>query len=495
MLADSVKQKARFALQVRRPFLWMLAVILVYIIACGFVAARSQGTLTVFLDVPSGCEGQPEVRIDGTPIELRGMENAPNGRLKVTVRGMQTGRTDMTLRWPQQEDTEKLLTFRTGPMHFAIEDGSLNFSGCHGILLLTSAMLFLLTLIVALHFQWRLEHDFYSYRTAFTGGMAIFAALVAFSFLVVSRDWWSKDPQSSVFSILSFFSCSGSQFMYLTAPILFLICLGLIVSNLSLVRHEGLRPANLLAAAAALLVIVGFAIAAAVDESFSSGSFEEYRLHALLTSAVTTCFVFMEAMLLGTMLCSLIAAKWEPDYDQDFVIIHGCKIGKDGKPLPLLRGRIDRALTFAKRQEEKTGKHLIFIPSGGQGEDECISEGQCIANYLASQGVPPERMLVEERSASTLENMEFSKAIIDRKKRGAKVAFSTTNYHVFRSGVLAKKAGLEAQGMGGETKWYFWPNAFIREFAALLITERNAMLPILAMMIAFFMALTYISVQ
>ncbi|MBR3017573.1 MAG: YdcF family protein [Clostridia bacterium] len=473
----------------------MFVIVLVYIIACGIVAARSAGRLTVFLDVPPGSVGQPDVRIEGSPIELEGMETAPNGRLKVTVRGKQPGHTDMTIHWPQQEDTEQLLTFRTGPMNFAIEDGTLNFSGCQGILILTSVMLFLLTLIVVMHFHWRLKHDFYSYRTAFTGGMAIYAVLISLLFLFVSRDWWRNDPQGTVHSILSFFSSAGHEFMYLTAPFLFFICLGLIISNLSLVRHEGLRPANLLAAVAAFLVIIGFAAAVAVDESFTSGSYEEYRLHALLTTGVSSCFVFMEAMLLGTMLCGVIAAKREPDYDRDFVIIHGCKIGKDGKPLPLLRGRIDRALAFAKKQKEKAGKEVIFIPSGGQGPDECISEGQCIADYLAAKGVPPERMLVEERSVSTQENMEFSKAIIDRKKRGANVAFSTTNYHVFRSGMLAKKAGLDAQGMGSKTKWYFWPNAFIREFAALLVTERKAMLPMLAMMVAFFMALTYISIQ
>ena len=495
MPSGSIKQSSLFSFQVRRPFRWVIVVVLVYIIACGIVAANSAGRLTVYLDVPPGCEGQPDVQIDGDPIELEGMEAAPNGRLKVTVRGKQHGHTDMTVRWPQQGDSSQFLTFQTGPMNATMEGGTLNFSGCREMVILTAIMLLLLMLIVVMHFNWRLKHDFYSYRTAFTGGMAIYAVLISLLFLYVSRDWWRNDPQGTVYSILSFFSCSDSQFMFLTAPVLFFICLGLIASNLSLIRHEGLRPANLLATAAAFLVIIGFAIAMAVDESFTSGSYEEYRLHALLTSGVTSCFVFMEAMLLGTMLCGVIAAKREPDYDRDFVIIHGCKIGKDGSPLPLLRGRIDRALAFAKLQRKKTGKEVVFIPSGGQGPDECISEGDSIADYLVAQGVPLEQMLVEGRSVSTLENMEFSKAIIDKRKSGANVAFSTTNYHVFRSGILAKKAGLDAQGMGSKTKWYFWPNAFIREFAALLMTERKAMLPMLGMMIAFFMALTYISVQ
>ena len=143
-------------------------------------------------------------------------------------------------------------------------------------------------------------------------------------------------------------------------------------------------------------------------------------------------------------------------------------------------------------QQAATGKDLAFVPSGGQGSDECISEGQSIADYLASKGVGEERLLIEDRSVSTLENMEFSRAIIERKMPGAKVAFSTTNYHVFRSGILAKKAGLDAQGMGAETKWYFWPNAFIREFVGLLATERKALPLLLMSMVAFFVTLTYL---
>lgn len=49
-----------------------------------------------------------------------------------------------------------------------------------------------------------------------------------------------------------------------------------------------------------------------------------------------------------------------------------------------------------------------------------------------------------------------------------KIAFATTNYHVFRSGIWAQLAGLRAEGIGSKTKWWFWPNAFIRECAGLL---------------------------
>ena len=67
--------------------------------------------------------------------------------------------------------------------------------------------------------------------------------------------------------------------------------------------------------------------------------------------------------------------------------------------------------------------------------------------------------------------MAFSKKLIEEREGSAddkEVIFVTTNYHVFRSGVWAGLAELRAEGLGSKTKWWFWPNAFIRECIGLL---------------------------
>ena len=67
--------------------------------------------------------------------------------------------------------------------------------------------------------------------------------------------------------------------------------------------------------------------------------------------------------------------------------------------------------------------------------------------------------------------MEFSKKLIEEREGSAEdknIIFVTTNYHVFRSGVWAGLANLRAEGLGSDTKWWFWPNAFIRECVGLL---------------------------
>lgn len=91
--------------------------------------------------------------------------------------------------------------------------------------------------------------------------------------------------------------------------------------------------------------------------------------------------------------------------------------------------------------------------------------------YLLEQGITKEQIMPETKSTNTFENMKFSKELIA--DSDAKVVFSTTNYHVFRSGIFSAQAGLNAEGMGSKTKWYFWPNAFIREFIGLILSQKK----------------------
>ena len=75
---------------------------------------------------------------------------------------------------------------------------------------------------------------------------------------------------------------------------------------------------------------------------------------------------------------------------------------------------------------------------------------------------------------------------------GGQVAFVTTNYHVFRSGIWAGRAGLEAQGLGSRTKWWYWPNAFMRECLGLMKNRWKEELLLLFLLLAFFTGLNMI---
>ena len=125
--------------------------------------------------------------------------------------------------------------------------------------------------------------------------------------------------------------------------------------------------------------------------------------------------------------------------------------------------------------------------------DEIAGCAAAMRDHLLSLGIPDEQILTEDRSSDTEENMGFSAEIIRPIMADARVAYFTTNYHVFRSGIKARQAGLDAVGMGAPTRWYFWPNAAVREFIGLLTEHRRTQLLILAGMIAAYTALTVLA--
>ena len=123
---------------------------------------------------------------------------------------------------------------------------------------------------------------------------------------------------------------------------------------------------------------------------------------------------------------------------------------------------------------KKQGKTGVFVASGGQGSDEVVSEAESMRRYLTeSRHVPADAVLMEDHSTTTLENLRFSKEIMDARsgvqsvpgRRGLayRCALVTSDYHVFRASEYAHHIGLKADGVGSHTRDYYKHPAFIRE--------------------------------
>ena len=250
-------------------------------------------------------------------------------------------------------------------------------------------------------------------------------------------------------------------------------------SNLALMRREGMRPTNMvgtfLGAIYALSTLALYELARVIERLAQSAAVPAVRF---LAEAIPLwlCLLldYAEVLALGIIVMGWIAARGKPKYDKDFIIIPGCSISKNGGLLPLLRGRTNRAVRYAWEQEIATGRRVRFVPSGGQGADEIMSEGSAMALYLLSHAAEEDEVFPEKRSASTYENFLFSRELIRSLDPDAKVAFATTNYHVLRCGMLAHRLGMEAEGIAASTKWYFWPNGFARELVAIFAMNRRA---------------------
>jgi len=164
----------------------------------------------------------------------------------------------------------------------------------------------------------------------------------------------------------------------------------------------------------------------------------------------------------SVFLCNLS----RPRRNQDYIIVLGCWI-KNGKAPPLLARRIDRAIAFY-HQQEKVGAPPALVLSGGMGPDETCSEAEAMKAYALERGIPEAHLLLEPRSATTLENMRFSKALMDEHAGGKpyRCIYATSNYHALRASIFARRAGLRIHGIGAKTAFYYLPNALLREYIA-----------------------------
>ncbi|MFD1486066.1 ElyC/SanA/YdcF family protein [Lacticaseibacillus baoqingensis] len=158
-------------------------------------------------------------------------------------------------------------------------------------------------------------------------------------------------------------------------------------------------------------------------------------------------------------------------HNKDYLIVLGAGLIDGHRVSPLLAARINAGIRFYQRQK-KLGKPAKLLFSGGKGSDEQLAESVAMQRFAIAQGVPEADTLIEDRSTTTLENMRFCAAII-RAAGGGKAAFFTNNYHLFRAGLYAKQAGLNANGVGAATSFYFLPNAVIREYLALVVLHKR----------------------
>ena len=137
-------------------------------------------------------------------------------------------------------------------------------------------------------------------------------------------------------------------------------------------------------------------------------------------------FLYVESFVMS-------AAFAEPEPGLDAVIVLGARVNEDG-PSGCLSERIHTAADYLQANPK-----VLAVASGGQGDDEPMSEAACIRDNLIALGVEPERILLEDRSTSTVENLTYSFALLEGKAQ--KVGLVTNDFHVFRAMCTGRKLG------------------------------------------------------
>ena len=335
----------------------------------------------------------------------------------------------------------------------------------------------------------QIRYNPYSYNTIYYIGFGLFVLFLLITHLYITEHLILHPESFQAEEFIDVLLNSAKNYILFTLPVTAAFSIAMCISNVALIHREGYHFTN------ALGIIFGAALlgGALVLVQFSYYPFSDVRqveIAQVIASFCAAVLLYVECMLTGSVAASLMVIRHRPGLDKDFLIVLGCGLRRDGTPTPLLMGRLDRALDFYHEHLAKAGHAPRFITSGGQGRDEAVSESAAMKAYLMERGVPEQQILEEDRSTSTLENMRNSRDIIREIDPQGKVVFSTTNYHVFRSGLFARRVKMRAVGIGAKTKWYFWPNAWVREFVGLLTEHRGKQLIVLGSMIAFYVGLT-----
>lgn len=243
--------------------------------------------------------------------------------------------------------------------------------------------------------------------------------------------------------------------------IMFILSIAMFFNSKVLLEKEGRKVRNLMLAILGLsfvMMMIGYVFVIFIE-------IENVLWHILFFYAF---LIFGYTMFLYTsVLAYAILYHYTPiRYEPNYIIALGSGLIGDRVP-PLLASRLDEAV----KQYKKYGERPFIIVSGGQGNDERISEAFAMKQYLIHvHQIPRDKVLEEDQSSNTEQNMSFSKKIMDHHAQGEKYRsiFVTNNFHVFRASIYAKKAELDAEGIGSKTAFYYVPNAFTREFIGLL---------------------------
>ena len=188
-----------------------------------------------------------------------------------------------------------------------------------------------------------------------------------------------------------------------------------------------------------------------------SGRYPRHRklLRALriLLCAALIFFLAVE----GVILCG---GMMEAEQGLNYIVVLGARVNGT-VPSGSLRNRIRVGAEYLR---DNPG--TIAVLSGAQGSGEEISEAQCMYDNMVAAGIDPARLILEEQSTDTAENLRNSRALIPE---GASVGLVTNNFHIFRALALARNQGwTDVRGIPVATTMLSLPHYLMREFVGVV---------------------------
>lgn len=173
-------------------------------------------------------------------------------------------------------------------------------------------------------------------------------------------------------------------------------------------------------------------------------------------------FVLWLLSFIGMEVFLIVESRNEVSEDVDYLIILGA--GLHGSEMSLsLQERMNAGLEYLIQHQE-----MQVVVSGGQGQGEDMSEAAAMRDYLLLSGISANRIIVEDKPTSTLENFMYSSKLLPQAEQQVSILIVTNDFHMFRAKLLAGRCGFSAYGLPCRTPLPVLPNCYLREYFAVL---------------------------
>ena len=177
-----------------------------------------------------------------------------------------------------------------------------------------------------------------------------------------------------------------------------------------------------------------------------------------VTIAVTA-FYILGFGFAGFLTFNMVKACINRPVKPNMVVVLGCQLWGE-EPSPMLKKRLDKAYELLIQYPD-----IPVVVTGGQGDDEIISEGEGMKRYLVRRGISEDRIIVEDKSTSTYENIRNAFEITDAMGLSRDITIATSEYHVYRASLMAKAQGAgEVTSIPSHTDLNLLPVYWVREW-------------------------------
>ena len=147
--------------------------------------------------------------------------------------------------------------------------------------------------------------------------------------------------------------------------------------------------------------------------------------------------------------------------DPQCILVLGCAVWADNEPSPMLKDRLDTAITLYKN-----GIAPKLLLSGDNSIAE-YSEPDCMLQYTLAQGVPPEDIFLDFAGFSTYESVYRAHAVF----MADRMIVVTQKYHLFRALKACEALGIEAKGVASNQQKY--AGRYYREAREVLARDKD----------------------